>query len=339
MNAHNLGFLSSWHMLTRDKGWIKPILVLTLIGWIPVLGQIALFGYGLEWARLTAWGVDAAPKQRGVDYGKVLSSGGRAFLVSLTLGLVAAAVLQIVFPGTLYLYFGGVAGGGLMGSAMMSSFGVADSLVSIAVSALLGSFVLSASLRATIYDSFSAGWRLDRLFQMVLKDFGGFLRAFSVALIGGAIAGLYAFIVTIISVALAAGGILSVAAFGGISGHYVHGWGQIAEQILRIGAGPLLLFVLLMLLLAFIGGAIVTTMSLISMNAMGQWFCRFDVHRWGVSGDPLPDGVPHREDGHRVAGVDAIPTPPASPDPEPMGDADVEVDSPVEIDSPVEEEA
>lgn len=86
MNAQNLGFMSSWHMLTRDKGWVKPVLVLTLVGWIPILGQIVLMGYGLEWARLTAWGVDAAPKQRGVDYGKVLSTGGRAFLVSLSWG-------------------------------------------------------------------------------------------------------------------------------------------------------------------------------------------------------------------------------------------------------------
>lgn len=330
MNAHNLGFLSSWHMLTRDKGWLKPVLVLTLVGWIPVLGQIALYGYGLEWARLTAWGIDAAPKQRGVDYGKLLSSGGRAFLVSLTLGLVATAVLQIVFPGTLYLFFGGLAGGGLMGSAVMSSFGVAASLASIAVSALLGSFVLAASLRATIYDSFSAGWRLDRLFQMILKDFGGFLKVFAVTLIGGAIAGLYALIVTFVSVALAAGGILSVATFKGISGHYAHGWGQLVEQILHIGAGPLLLFVLLMLLLAFIGGVIATAMNLVSMNAMGQWFCRFDVHRWGVSGDPLPEGVPHREGGHQVVGADAVPAAPVSQDPGSIGGEGVDDEGPVE---------
>ena len=49
MLSHELGFMSSWKMLTRDKGWIKPILVLTLVGWIPILGQIAVLGYALEW--------------------------------------------------------------------------------------------------------------------------------------------------------------------------------------------------------------------------------------------------------------------------------------------------
>ena len=80
MLSNELGFTTSWKMLTRDKGWIKPILLLTLVGWVPILGQIAVLGYGLEWARLTAWGIDAAPKQRGVDYGKVLTTGGIAFL-------------------------------------------------------------------------------------------------------------------------------------------------------------------------------------------------------------------------------------------------------------------
>ena len=44
MYAQQLGFVSSWKMLTRDKGWIKPLLILTLVGWIPILGQIAILG-------------------------------------------------------------------------------------------------------------------------------------------------------------------------------------------------------------------------------------------------------------------------------------------------------
>lgn len=54
MQTGEVGFMSSWRMLTRDKGWVKPLLVLTLVSWIPILGQIAVLGYGLEWARLTA---------------------------------------------------------------------------------------------------------------------------------------------------------------------------------------------------------------------------------------------------------------------------------------------
>lgn len=294
MNAQNLGFMSSWHMLTRDKGWVKPVLVLTLVGWIPILGQIVLMGYGLEWARLTAWGVDAAPKQRGVDYGKVLSTGGRAFLVSLSLGFVIALVLQVVFPGSLYMLFTGLTAGNAVSVATAMASGAAMSILTMVASIAMGAFLQAATLRATLYDSFSAGWRLNRLFQMIGRDFGGFLKVLLVTLIGGAISGVYAFVVSLVLMLVVMGGVMSATAFVGLSGSYMNGWHFLLEQLLRIGAGPLLLFIVVVIALAFVGSAISTAMSLVSMNAMGQWFCRFDVHRWGVSADPLPSDVPHR---------------------------------------------
>lgn len=311
MNAQNLGFMSSWHMLTRDKGWVKPVLVLTLVGWIPILGQIVLMGYGLEWARLTAWGVDAAPKQRGVDYGKVLSTGGRAFLVSLSLGFVIALVLQVVFPGSLYMLFTGLTAGNAVSVATAMVSGAAMSILTMMVSIAMGTFLQAATLRATLYDSFSAGWRLNRLFQMIGRDFGGFLKVLLVTLIGGAISGVYAFVVSLVVMLVVMGGVMSATAFVGLSGSYMNGWHFLLEQLLRIGAGPLLLFIVVVIALAFVGSAISTAMSLVSMNAMGQWFCRFDVHRWGVSADPLPSDVPHRG-GASDSGMGAPVNPTAS---------------------------
>lgn len=311
MYAQNLGFMSSWHMLTRDKGWVKPVLVLTLVGWIPILGQIVLMGYGLEWARLTAWGVDAAPKQRGVDYGKVLSTGGRAFLVSLSLGFVIALVLQVVFPGSLYMLFTGLTAGNAVSVATAMASGAAMSILTMVASIAMGTFLQAATLRATLYDSFSAGWRLDRLFQMIGRDFGGFLKVLLVTLIGGAISGVYAFVVSLVLMLVVMGGVMSATAFVGLSGSYMNGWHFLLEQLLRIGAGPLLLFIVVVIALAFVGSAISTAMSLVSMNAMGQWFCRFDVHRWGVSADPLPSDVPHRG-GASDSGMGAPVNPTAS---------------------------
>ena len=62
-------FSRSWAMLTRDKGWIKPILVMAVAQLVPIAGYIGAKGYMLEWARLTAWGVAAAPKQKNVETG------------------------------------------------------------------------------------------------------------------------------------------------------------------------------------------------------------------------------------------------------------------------------
>ncbi len=223
MQTGEVGFMSSWRMLTRDKGWVKPLLVLTLVSWILILGQIAVLGYGLEWARLTAWGVESAPKQRGVDYGKVISTGARAFLITMSQAFVCGLVLQILFPGSLaalmaapkqrgvdygkvistgaraflitmsqafvcglvlqILFPGSLAalmamttgGSGLANSVILAS-GATFFLLDLVIIVFAGTFLQAAALRGTLYDSFSAGWRLDRLFQMVVRDFGGFCK-------------------------------------------------------------------------------------------------------------------------------------------------------------------
>ena len=59
-----------------------------------------------------------------------------------------------------------------------------------------------------------------------------------------------------------------------------------------MGPGLVMVIVLLVIAALFVGGVITVAMQLVSINAMGQWFCRFDVNRWGTSSAPLPDGVP-----------------------------------------------
>lgn len=297
MHSRELGFMSSWHMLTRDKGWVKPLLVLTLVSWIPILGQIVVLGYGLEWARLTAWGVDSAPKQSGVDYGKVLATGGRAFLIVISLGFVCGLVLQILFPGSLATVLSSAVGGGALASSVAVASGATLSILTLVATALMGTFLQAAAMRGTLYDNFSAGWRLDRLAQMIGRDFGGFCRVLLVTVIGSLVSGVYAFVVAVIAVLVIMGSLLSATAVIGLSDPYMNGWHYLVDQILRMGAGPLFLFVLLLIAFAFVGNVISTAMSLVSANAMGQWFCRFDVNRWGVSSAPLPDDVPRRTTG------------------------------------------
>lgn len=69
-------FLRSWRMLTCRRGWVKPILVLSVAWLVPIAGPLALLGYALEWARLSAWGVDSSPKQSKVQVGAASCLGG-----------------------------------------------------------------------------------------------------------------------------------------------------------------------------------------------------------------------------------------------------------------------
>lgn len=291
MYAQQLGFVSSWKMLTRDKGWIKPLLILTLVGWIPILGQIAILGYGLEWARLTAWGVDAAPKQRGVAYGKVLSTGGIAFLLTVTMGLVLGVIDLMLFGGW-YPIAAFPMGIGVFSSSVFDlarDTSILIALVILVVNLLMGTFATAAMVRATIYDNFAAGWRVDRLFQMIGRDPRGFLHAYGVSLVGGLITTAYSMAIALVGSLFAFGGVM-----GFVLGAGLRGSEYASHMIQGIGPGIIVLAVVLVVVVMFFGGVIGTAMQLISINAVGQWFCRFDVGRWGVSSAPLPDGVPYQ---------------------------------------------
>ena len=269
MYAQQLGFTTSWKMLTRDKGWIKPVLVLALVGWIPILGQIAILGYGLEWARLTAWGVDAAPKQRGVDYGKVLTTGGIALLISLTLGLALALVNLLItggwysaalFPAAVSLFTGS-----LVDVARESS--VFTALIMLVLDSFMGTFTAAAMMRATLYDGFSAGWRLDRLFQMVARDPKGFLHLYLISLIGSLVNAAYSLFATALG---------SVAVFGGVMGLAMGAHASSNEVVSRllmgVGPGIVVVGVIVFLAIAFAGAVVSTAVQLIFLNAAGQWY-------------------------------------------------------------------
>lgn len=305
MYAQQLGFTTSWKMLTRDKGWIKPVLVLALVGWIPILGQMAILGYGLEWARLTAWGVDAAPKQRGVDYGKVLTTGGIAFLISLTLGLALALVNLLLTGGwysaALFPAAVSVFTGSLVDVARESS--VFTALIMLVLDSFMGTFTAAAMMRATLYDGFSAGWRLDRLFQMIGRDAKGFLHLYLISLVGSLVNAAYSLFATALA---------SIAVFGGVMGLAMGAHASSNEVVSRllmgVGPGIVVVGVIVFLAVAFAGAVISTAVQLVFLNATGQWFCRFEVSRWGVSSAPLPEGVPHRS----AYAAGQAPTPPAS---------------------------
>lgn len=314
MLSNELGFTTSWKMLTRDKGWIKPILVLTLVGRVPILGQIAVLGYGLEWARLTAWGIDAAPKQRGVDYGKVLTTGGIAFLVNLSMSVIVAILGSMIFGTTFGIasIFGPI--GSLFSNVVSLTAvagGAAFSLIAAVVNIFMSTFILAACMRSTIYDGFTAGWRVDRLFQMIMKDPGGFFHAYAVKLIGDIVVGAYSAIVSLFGTLFLLGGVAGMMAYGYSTSHYRYDLAaHIINSLVAMGPGLVMVIVLLVIAALFVGGVITVAMQLVSINAMGQWFCRFDVNRWGTSSAPLPDGVPARPQSS-VYGDGSIPQQPS----------------------------
>lgn len=259
-------FSRSWALLTRDKGWIKPILVMTAASLVPIVGLFGIQGYALEWARLTAWGVDSSPKQKNVDVGGCITSGARAFVVSLGLGLAVSIVTGIVtavfsaFPDFLGVLLGSLA-----------------SLASACVTVVSGSFIVACQLRCAIYEQIGAGYRIDRVFEMIKRDVNGFARLVLLNFLCGLVVSVVVFIFLMIIVMVAAP-VIMMAMNSGSSA-------AIRSAVMAAIAPIIFVVALLILVCDFLGNGI----TLINVTATALWFRKFDVASWGKSEDPLPE--------------------------------------------------
>lgn len=279
MASSNNGYWSrSYGLLTRDQGWIKPLLVMAAARMVPIIGPFGADGYALEWARLTSWGVDSSPKQKNVDIGACIGSGARAFVVALGYGLVIALV-SLVFRAIFGVALGGV--------------------FNILAGALCGVLVTIAKLRATIYQSIGAGYQLNRLSDMVKRDSNGVLHIIGLNIVLGLIVGLAsAILIGTVLAANFAGFVREVVEYemyGYVDEYYL------ASLFLSALAGSLPALMVLTYLIMIAA----SFTSLIITTAVGLWMRQFDVRNWGQSSDPLPGsepGYPANATGYQQGG-------------------------------------
>lgn len=259
-------FSRSWALLTRQKGWIKPVLVLAIALLVPVAGPLAVLGYGLEWARLSAWGADASPKQRGVRVGECIASGWRAFVVELVWGL-AFMLVSCILIGVLSVLFGGW--GASLAHLIVTVCGFFFSLV-----------VLVAQLRAVIYTKIRAGLNPRRVFEMIGRDTGGLLKLIAIPLVTGLIVGAVMLVGYVVIFVAIMGDIINYAPY--LSDEASYG---LAFQMLGEVLGKTLPT---LVILWYVGAVITTAAGLLEENSVGLWMRQFDVPAWGGSSDPLP---------------------------------------------------
>ncbi len=259
-------FSCSWHLLTRQKGWIKPILILAIALLVPVAGPLALSGYALEWARLSAWGVDASPKQRGVCVGECIASGWRAFVIGLV-WTIAFVLASVIVTGVLQALFGGW--GESLGQMLTFVCGFLFSLI-----------VLVAGLRAAIYTKIRAGLNPARVFEMVARDSGGLFKIIGIPLVTTLIVG---------AVMLVGYVVLFVVIMGDVAGYIGYltydSSSALLFQLIRDVLGKTLPT---LVVLWYVGAVVSVASTLLEVNAIGLWMRQFDVPVWGGPSDPLP---------------------------------------------------
>lgn len=266
-------------MLTRDRGWFKPLLVMSAANLVPIAGALGNKGYGLEWARLTAWGVDSAPKQKNVAVGKCIGSGWRGFVVDLVWGLiymlatVLVSVIGSIFPGIL---------GDLVSSLL--------AFVTMIVSVVWSIVVMIAEVRASIYESIGAGLKFGTVFEMIKRDTDGFFRVVLINLVGTIIIMVVMFFVTLLF------SIMLMPALLQLMTNDVSSYVLAATLATSIAvAMPLIIIV------GYAISFVVEGLRLIVVNAIGLWMRQFNVPEWGRSEDPLPSAEQTGPQGYGYA--------------------------------------
>lgn len=264
-------FARAWALLTRDRGWIKPVLVMTVALFVPIVGALGVLGYVLEWARLTAWGASAAPKQKRVRVGACIASGWRAFVVALVWSVC------ITFIGALIDHLPLI--GGLL------------SLPWDIFSIFLNLLIMVAVLRATIYQKISAGFRVSTIWRMGTHDVGGLARVLGIICALAACAGVVGAMIGLSSLLSALPELMwAIGSLFSFDSYYLYSYywgGDVLAVVLRLlsAMGPT---ILLLLLLAFLSVVLICMMS---YTALALWVRQFDVPAWGRDEDPLPPFV------------------------------------------------
>ncbi len=279
----------SWALLTSQRGWIKPVLLLTVCMLVPVVGWLGVLGYVLEWSRLTAWGVNAAPKQRGVRVGECIASGARAFVVMLAwwaAAVVAVAVLSVV--------------------PLFED--IIERLLPV-LFVLYGLVVMVAVMRATIYRRIVPGLRPGKVWQMVSHDPCGLMRCLGIMLLGAlAMALLAAILLVSVMTSVLPVLLYFMPQHMGSSMHLYGASGFLAYLFEALSSiGPTAIVLLLLILLV----GVITTM--LGNTAAALWVRQFNVAKWRGDRDPLPDFLSDPRDVASGRGTDA-PAPDAERD-------------------------
>ncbi len=281
-------YANAWHDISTSKGWFKTILLLALLQFVPVFGQIVLYGYAYGWAREAAWNV-RRPMPEHIFQGKDDHFYKRGWFVLLI------AFLFNIIP-TLLQNWGesltGAFGSGYNyspaygihgpGSYSVSPAGEAfGSIIVIAAFVLLVFAILLSwvgQMRSSIYGKLAPGLQLRTLWRMFRHEPGGLWRIFGMSLLIDLIVFIVAMVLVLPIILMAS--VAGVFAAGGMMAGSVHaGMGLGMIFVAAIPLGLLWLYAVV---------ALSVFAELVVARALGFWTAQFDVPGWGRKDDPLP---------------------------------------------------
>ena len=319
-------FSRAWHLVTQEKGWWKPVLLMAVAVLVPIVGPLAVLGYQLEWARLLAWDVNEPMRRHDIHVGELIASGWRGFVAMLGWGIANALISGLL---------SGVPG---LGSLLELAWAVCGIFISM--------MIMVAAIRATIYQKIGAGYSAKNLWEMAKRDMGGLARVWLIGFVASIIQAVVGFVFFFAASVSALPSIVE-----DVTILYDYGSMMTERQVafyafdlLGSFLGSVWPAILLIILFVLFTGVLVTCLT---FAGLAMWMRQFDVPAWGKSSDPLPTSAVE-DAAEKDDEVPVAPVAPAAPAPEsaveekapevPVTDEPVEVVPPIPGDEPEIEE-
>ena len=285
-------FARSWALLTLEKGWWKPVLIMALFGLIPVVGILALVGYALETARVTAWGINAGPKQKDLKFGTYIVTGFKAVVIALAFGLaysIATGILTFI-P--------------VINLILIPVFIVAAFVYPLCINVV--------QVRASVYGRISAGFAFKNIFEMIKHDMGGLFRIFGMGIVLGIVTSI---IMGIIGGSAAISMIVNIGAqaMAIARTQNISNQNQLGLVMLALLARGFIQMGPIFLVIGYIGHVVGLIVMLLMQNAIALWMRQFNVPAWGQSNDPLPPFINDPRDGAAATYAAPAPVAPTAP--------------------------
>lgn len=282
-------YRTSMDDIKSSEGWFGKICLLGLISFIPVFGQMTLYGYAYEWGHKAAWGIkDSLPKKiYGRPNSKMLRWGWFVLVLMFVFALIPSVVSGIgnamssagTATTTLSAYGHATAN---TGNLALVGFGGILTLIGSVLALAAGIFSWVGIMRMTIYDRLGAGLKFGKIWAMIKHDFGGLMRIFGMALLWGCILGLILFIVTMVLV-IAVVGAAALPAISSISGTTAS-----SSTLVAYIVSAVVLMIPVFIVIMYFAFVVSAFVQLLVSRALGYWTRQFDVAAWGPQDAPLP---------------------------------------------------
>lgn len=306
-------FSTAWNDIKNSEGWIGKIFLLGLINFIPVFGQMTVYGYAFEWGHKAAWGMHTPlPKKiYGRKNSKMLRWGWFALVILFVCTVIPAIVTGIgnaisdssTAAQTAAMYAHHYHASMASGNVLLGALGGVIAFVGFVLSIAAVFFFWVGTMRMMIYDRLGTGVQFGKVWSMIKHDFGGLLRIFGMSIVCFVVY----FIVFAIVVAIVGAGVIGTLFVGAAAGSGMYGMDN--EAALGFILMALVSALPLVIVLYYLSSVAEAFIQLLVSRALGYWTRQFDVASWGKKDDPLPF---ERAQEPGYAAADAEPQQPAA---------------------------